>query len=138
MAREIHCKCRVAVMDFKPYITITSSFIFIPVLIRFYPCKQGWPDLPHSASNLSHSHSPSHSILCILLLQTNTLTIFYYIILIYVFISFCVHCSNESSVGEAIKKAGVKREEIFVVTKLLSQDHGYDNCIKAIHDSLKK
>ena len=45
------------------------------VLIRFYPCKRGWPDLPHSASNLSHSHSPSRSILCILLLQTNTLTL---------------------------------------------------------------
>ena len=30
---------------------------------RFYPHKRGWPDLPHSASNLSHSHSPSHSIL---------------------------------------------------------------------------
>ena len=45
------------------------------VLIRLYPGKQGWPDLPYSASNLSHSHSPSNSIFCILLLQTNTLTL---------------------------------------------------------------
>ena len=46
-----------------------------PVLIRFYPRKRGWPDLPHSASNLFHSHSPFRSIPCILLLQTNTLTL---------------------------------------------------------------
>ena len=40
----------------------------------FYPRKRGWPHLPHSASNLSHSHYPSRSILCILL-QTNILTL---------------------------------------------------------------
>ena len=49
--------------------------IINPVLIRFYPRKRGWPDLPYSASNLSHSYSPSCVILCILLLQTNTLTL---------------------------------------------------------------
>ena len=43
------------------------------ILIRVYPCKWGWPDLPHSNSNLSNSHSPSHSIQGIFLLQTNTL-----------------------------------------------------------------
>ena len=31
-------------------------FIINPILIQFYPRKRGWPDLPHSASNLSHSH----------------------------------------------------------------------------------
>ena len=34
-----------------------TPHIINPVLIRFYPHKRGWPDLPHSASNLSHSHS---------------------------------------------------------------------------------
>ena len=34
----------------------------IPILIWVYPRKQGWPDLSHSGSNLSYSHSPSHSI----------------------------------------------------------------------------
>ena len=29
--------------------------IINPVLIRFYPRERGWLDLPHSASNLSHS-----------------------------------------------------------------------------------
>ena len=52
--------------------TLPKIIIIInPFLIWFYPRKRGWPDLPHSASNLSHSHSPSCSILCILL--TNTL-----------------------------------------------------------------
>ena len=57
------------------YTLSTSSIIINPVLIWFYPLKRGWQDLPNSACNLSHSHSPSHSILCILLLQTNTLTL---------------------------------------------------------------
>ena len=46
-----------------------------PILIWVYPRKQGWPDLPHSNSNLSNSHSPSCSIHGILLLQTNTLAL---------------------------------------------------------------
>ena len=46
-----------------------------PILIRVYPRKRGWPDLPHSNSNLSNSHSPSRSIHGILLLETNTLAL---------------------------------------------------------------
>ena len=51
---------------------IPIIIIINPVLIWFYPRKWGWPDLPHSASNLSHS--PSCLILFIFL-QTNTLTL---------------------------------------------------------------
>ena len=36
-----------------------------PILIRVYPCKQGWQDLAHSNSNLSNSHSPS----CLIILR---------------------------------------------------------------------
>ena len=39
-----------------------------PILIRFYPRKRGWPDLPHPNSNLFNSHSLSRSIQGILLL----------------------------------------------------------------------
>ena len=46
-----------------------------PILIRVYPRKRGWLDLPHSGSNLSNSHSPSRSIQNLLLLQTNTLAL---------------------------------------------------------------
>ena len=53
-------------------VAIHNIIIIIPILIWVYPWKRGWPDLPHSGSNLSNSHSPSHSIQCILLLQTNT------------------------------------------------------------------
>ena len=50
-----------------------------PILIRVYPRKRGWLDLPHSNSNLSKSHSPSCSIQGILLLQTNTLALVLYL-----------------------------------------------------------
>lgn len=43
---------------------------------------------------------------------------------------------NETSVGTAIKKAGVPREELFVVTKLWVQDASYEDAKKAIQTSL--
>ena len=46
-----------------------------PILIRVYPRKWGRPDLPHSNSYLSNSHSPSCLIHGIFLLQTNTLAL---------------------------------------------------------------
>ena len=42
-----------------------------PILIQIYPYKGRWPDLPHSNSSLSNSHSPSRLIHGILL-QTST------------------------------------------------------------------
>ena len=45
-----------------------AVYIIYPILIRVYPRKRGWPDLPHSNSNLSNSHSPSRSIQGFLLL----------------------------------------------------------------------
>lgn len=44
---------------------------------------------------------------------------------------------NETSVGEAIKASGVKRDELFVTTKLWNSDHGYENAKKAIDKSLE-
>ena len=46
-----------------------------PILIRVYPHKRGWLDLPHFISNLSNSHSPSRSIHGVLFLQTNALAL---------------------------------------------------------------
>lgn len=43
---------------------------------------------------------------------------------------------NEVSVGAAIKKSGVLREELFVVTKLWVQDASYEGAKKAIQTSL--
>ena len=45
---------------------------------------------------------------------------------------------NEQSVGEAVKRSGVKREEIFVTSKLTNSEHGYDKTMAAFEQSLKR
>ena len=45
---------------------------------------------------------------------------------------------NEEAVGSAIKKSGVKREDLFITTKLWIQDAGYENAKKAFQTSLDK
>ena len=45
---------------------------------------------------------------------------------------------NEKAVGDAIKKCGVPREELFVTSKLWIQDAGYENTKKAFQASLDK
>ncbi len=44
---------------------------------------------------------------------------------------------NERAVGNAIKKSGVAREELFITTKLWIQDAGYETTKKAFEHSLK-
>ncbi|SFE31976.1 Aldo/keto reductase [Spirosoma endophyticum] len=45
---------------------------------------------------------------------------------------------NEEAVGQAIKKCGVPREELFITTKLWIQSEGYEGTKKAFDASLKK
>lgn len=45
---------------------------------------------------------------------------------------------NEESVGRAIKKCGMPREELFITTKLWVQDASYEGAKKAMETSLKK
>ncbi|MBK9392324.1 MAG: aldo/keto reductase [Bacteroidetes bacterium] len=45
---------------------------------------------------------------------------------------------NEESVGAGIKKSGIKREELFVTSKLWVDDSGYENSKKAFQTSLSK
>ena len=45
---------------------------------------------------------------------------------------------NEEAVGQAIKRSGVSREEIFVTTKLWVSDAGFESAKKAFDRSLKK
>ena len=45
---------------------------------------------------------------------------------------------NEEAVGKAIKRSGVKREELFITTKLWIQSHGYEGAKKVFEKSLKK
>jgi methylglyoxal/glyoxal reductase len=44
---------------------------------------------------------------------------------------------NEKSVGEAIRRSGLKREELFITTKVWNSDQGYANTLKAFQRSLE-
>jgi len=44
---------------------------------------------------------------------------------------------NEKEVGNAIKKSGINREEIFLTTKVANNEQGYDFTLKAFDKSLK-
>ncbi|WP_394138073.1 aldo/keto reductase [Cytobacillus oceanisediminis] len=45
---------------------------------------------------------------------------------------------NEEGVGQAIKDAGVPREELFITTKVWNSDQGYESAIQAFETSLEK
>ena len=46
--------------------------------------------------------------------------------------------ANEEGVGEAIRRSGVPRDELFITTKLANGDQGYDNAMRAFDTSLTK
>ncbi|WP_244928170.1 aldo/keto reductase [Nocardioides sp. W7] len=56
----------------------------------------------------------------------------------YRLIDTAVNYGNESEVGEAIRRSGVPREELFVTSKLPGRDHGYDDAIASVHGSLER
>ncbi|KZS89253.1 Aldo/keto reductase [Sistotremastrum niveocremeum HHB9708] len=45
---------------------------------------------------------------------------------------------NEDQVGEALKQSKLKREEVFLTTKISSRYHGYDTTAKLVDTSLAK
>lgn len=45
---------------------------------------------------------------------------------------------NEDSVGDAIQESGISREELFITSKLWTQDAGYEKTKKAFQNSLDK
>lgn len=45
---------------------------------------------------------------------------------------------NEKEIGNALKNVGVKREDLFITTKLNNTDHGYEQALKAFDESLQK
>ncbi len=45
---------------------------------------------------------------------------------------------NEAEVGEAIRHSGVKREELFITSKVWNTDQGYDETLRAFEASLKR
>lgn len=44
---------------------------------------------------------------------------------------------NEEAVGQAIKRSGIPRDEIFVTTKIWVQDAGYESARRAFETSLR-
>jgi diketogulonate reductase-like aldo/keto reductase len=45
---------------------------------------------------------------------------------------------NESDVGKALKESQLRREEVFITTKVWNDDQGYDSTLKAFEGSLKR
>jgi methylglyoxal/glyoxal reductase len=45
---------------------------------------------------------------------------------------------NEEGVGQAIKEAGVPREELFITTKVWNKDQGYESTLAAFETSMEK
>ena len=45
---------------------------------------------------------------------------------------------NEEEVGNAIKKSGVPREEIFLTTKVWIEHYGYEEAKKSVYESMQK
>lgn len=45
---------------------------------------------------------------------------------------------NEEGIGQAIKKSGIPRQELFITTKVWIQDAGYHKTLKAFEKSLEK
>jgi len=45
---------------------------------------------------------------------------------------------NEAAVGAAVKESGLKREDLFITTKCVSKNHGYESTLKGVDESLAK
>lgn len=46
--------------------------------------------------------------------------------------------ANEAGVGEAFRDSGLKRDEVFITTKLFNTDQGYDNALRAFETSMNE
>jgi diketogulonate reductase-like aldo/keto reductase len=44
---------------------------------------------------------------------------------------------NERDVGEALRTSGIPREDVFITTKLMNEDHGYEKAIAGCERSLR-
>ncbi|AOG60484.1 aldo/keto reductase [Spiroplasma helicoides] len=45
---------------------------------------------------------------------------------------------NHKQIAKTIKKSGVKREELFITSKIWNKDHGYENAVKAVDRILEE
>jgi len=49
-----------------------------------------------------------------------------------------VNYENEREVGEAVRRSGLPREELFVTSKIPGRHHGYDDAIASTRESLRR
>jgi 2,5-diketo-D-gluconate reductase A len=56
----------------------------------------------------------------------------------YRLIDTAVNYENEREVGEALRRSGVPREELFVTSKLPGRHHGYDDAVASTKESLDR
>lgn len=56
----------------------------------------------------------------------------------YTYIDTAAAYKNEESVGRAIKKSGLNREDLYITTKLANPSHTYEDAQQSIKDSLEK
>jgi diketogulonate reductase-like aldo/keto reductase len=56
----------------------------------------------------------------------------------YRLVDTAVNYQNETEVGEALRRAGVPRDELWVTSKIPGRDHAYDKAIASTKDSLKR
>ena len=56
----------------------------------------------------------------------------------YRLVDSAVNYGNEDAVGEAIRTAGIPRDEIVVTTKLPGRDHGYESTLSSFQSSLDR
>ncbi len=49
-----------------------------------------------------------------------------------------VNYENEKEVGEAIRRTGIARHDLFVTSKLPGRHHGYDDAVASVHTSLEQ
>lgn len=45
---------------------------------------------------------------------------------------------NETELGQAIKDSGLKRDELFITTKVWNEQHGFDSALRSFDESMKK
>lgn len=45
---------------------------------------------------------------------------------------------NEAGVGKGIKESGIKREDLFITTKVWNSDQGYDETLKSFESSMER
>ncbi|XP_020902740.1 uncharacterized protein LOC110241225 isoform X2 [Exaiptasia diaphana] len=49
-----------------------------------------------------------------------------------------VFYGNEKEVGEGVRKSGIKRENVYVVTKVNDRQHGYEEAVQGVKESIEK